>query len=93
LFRGIEPILKNRDPRDAWMLTQRLCGVCTYVHGVTSIRSVRCPDITIPGNARVIRNLLMGAQLIHDHIVNFYQLHLLDWVDVVSATLQIRQRP
>jgi [NiFe] hydrogenase large subunit len=86
LFRGIEPILKNRDPRDAWMLTQRLCGVCTYVHGVTSIRSVEdALDITIPGNARVIRNLLMGAQFIHDHIVNFYQLHLLDWVDVVSA--------
>jgi [NiFe] hydrogenase large subunit len=86
LFRGIEPILKNRDPRDAWMLTQRLCGVCTYVHGVTSIRSVEdALDITIPDNARVIRNLLMGAQFVHDHIINFYHLHLLDWVDVVSA--------
>jgi [NiFe] hydrogenase large subunit len=86
LFRGIEPILKNRDPRDAWMITQRLCGVCTYVHGVTSIRSVENSlNITIPDNARVIRNLLMGAQFVHDHIVNFYQLHLLDWVDVVSA--------
>lgn len=86
LFRGIEPILKNRDPRDAWMITQRLCGVCTYVHSVTSVRSVEnALNLTIPGNARVIRNLLMGAQFIHDHIVNFYQLHLLDWVDVVSA--------
>jgi [NiFe] hydrogenase large subunit len=86
LFRGIEPILKDRDPRDAWMITQRLCGVCTYVHGVTSIRSVEnALNITIPDNARVIRNLLMGAQFVHDHIVNFYQLHLLDWVDVVSA--------
>jgi [NiFe] hydrogenase large subunit len=86
LFRGIEPILKGRDPRDAWMITQRLCGVCTYVHGVTSIRSVEnALGITIPVNARVIRNLLMGAQFIHDHIVNFYQLHLMDWVDVVSA--------
>jgi len=86
LFRGIEPILKDRDPRDAWMITQRLCGVCTYVHGVTSVRSVENSlNITIPTNARVIRNLLMGAQFIHDHIVNFYQLHLLDWVDVVSA--------
>jgi [NiFe] hydrogenase large subunit len=86
LFRGIEPILKDRDPRDAWMITQRLCGVCTYVHGVTSIRSVENSlNITIPDNARVIRNLLMGAQFVHDHIVNFYQLHLLDWVDVVSA--------
>jgi len=86
LFRGIEPILKDRDPRDAWMITQRLCGVCTYVHGVTSVRSVENSlNITVPTNARVIRNLLMGAQFIHDHIVNFYQLHLLDWVDVVSA--------
>lgn len=86
LFRGIEPILKDRDPLDAWMITQRLCGVCTYVHGVTSIRSVENSlGITVPTNARVIRNLLMGAQFIHDHIVNFYQLHLLDWVDVVSA--------
>lgn len=86
LFRGIEPILKDRDPRDAWMITQRLCGVCTYVHGVTSIRSVEdALNLTIPDNARVIRNLLMGAQFVHDHVVNFYQLHLLDWVDVVSA--------
>jgi [NiFe] hydrogenase large subunit len=86
LFRGIEPILKDRDPRDAWMITQRLCGVCTYVHGVTSIRSVENSlQITVPENARIIRNLLMGAQFIHDHLVNFYQLHLLDWVDVVSA--------
>jgi [NiFe] hydrogenase large subunit len=68
------------------MITQRLCGVCTYVHGVTSVRSVENSlGITVPTNARVIRNLLMGAQFIHDHIVNFYQLHLLDWVDVVSA--------
>jgi [NiFe] hydrogenase large subunit len=86
LFRGIEPILVGRDPLDAWMITQRLCGVCTYVHGVTSIRSVENSlGITVPTNARVIRNLLMGAQFVHDHIVNFYQLHLLDWVDVVSA--------
>src|SRR5512138_3450548 len=62
LFRGVEVILKNRDPRDAWMLTQRICGVCTYVHGVTSIRSVENSlGVTIPDNARIIRNLLMGA--------------------------------
>jgi Ni,Fe-hydrogenase I large subunit len=86
LFRGIEPILKDRDPRDAWMYTQRLCGVCTYVHGITSIRSVEdALGVTIPDQARLIRNLLMGAQWIHDHIVHFYQLHLLDWVDIVSA--------
>jgi [NiFe] hydrogenase large subunit len=86
LFRGIEPILKDRDPRDAWMFTQRLCGVCTYVHGVTSIRSVEnALGVAIPDQARLIRNLLMGAQWIHDHIVHFYQLHLLDWVDITSA--------
>jgi [NiFe] hydrogenase large subunit len=86
LFRGIEPILKNRDPRDAWMLAQRLCGVCTYVHGVTSIRSVENSlNLTIPDAARVIRNLLMGAQFVHDHIVHFYHLHILDWVDITSA--------
>lgn len=86
LFRGVEPILKNRDPRDAWMFTQRLCGVCTYVHGITSIRSVEdAVGVAIPDAARVIRNLLMGAQWIHDHIVHFYQLHMLDWVDITSA--------
>ncbi len=86
LFRGIEPILKNRDPRDAWMFTQRLCGVCTYVHGIASIRSVEdALGVTIPDQARLIRNLLMGAQFVQDHIVHFYQLHALDWVDIVSA--------
>lgn len=86
LFRGIEPILKNRDPRDAWMFAQRLCGVCTYVHGISSIRSVEdAVGVTIPDQARVIRNLLMGAQWVQDHIVHFYQLHILDWVDITSA--------
>lgn len=86
LFRGVEAILKNRDPRDAWMITQRICGVCTYVHGVTSIRSVENSlGLTIPTNARIIRNLLMGAQFIQDHIVHFYHLHLLDWVDITKA--------
>jgi [NiFe] hydrogenase large subunit len=86
LFRGVEVILKNRDPRDAWMLTQRICGVCTYVHGVTSIRSVEnALGVTVPDNARKIRNLLMGAQYVHDHIIHFYALHLLDWVDITRA--------
>jgi [NiFe] hydrogenase large subunit len=86
LVRGIEPILQNRDPRDAWMITQRLCGVCTYVHSAASVRCVEnAVNVTIPNNARIIRNLQMGAQFIHDHIVNFYNLHLPDWVDVVSA--------
>ncbi len=86
LFRGVEPILKDRNPEDAWLFTQRLCGVCTYVHGSTSVRSVEdALNLIIPANARTIRNLLMGAQYLHDHIIHFYHLHALDWVDVVSA--------
>jgi len=86
LFRGVEIILKGRRPEDAWLFTQRLCGVCTYVHGSTSVRCVEdALNLGIPDNARVVRNLLMGAQFLHDHIVHFYHLHALDWVDVVSA--------
>jgi [NiFe] hydrogenase large subunit len=86
LFRGIEIILKGRNPEDAWLFTQRLCGVCTYVHGETSVRCVEnALDITIPSNARIVRNLLMGAQFLHDHIVHFYHLSALDWVDITSA--------
>ncbi|GKT07967.1 nickel-dependent hydrogenase large subunit [Desulforhabdus sp. TSK] len=86
LFRGLELILKGRDPRDAYLFTQRSCGVCTYVHGLASVRAVdNAAGITIPDNARLIRNLLLGAQFLHDHIVHFYHLHALDWVDVVSA--------
>lgn len=86
LFRGVEPILQGRNPEDAWLFTQRLCGVCTYVHGSTSVKCVEdAIGVTIPNNARIIRNLLMGAQFLHDHIVHFYHLHALDWVDVKSA--------
>jgi len=86
LFRGIETILKGRNPEDAWLFTQRLCGVCTYVHGASSVRCVEdAMGLTVPANARTIRNLLMGAQYLHDHIIHFYHLHALDWVDVVSA--------
>ncbi len=86
LFRGLEIILQGRDPRDAWLFTQRSCGVCTYVHGLASVRAVDdAAKVTIPDNARLIRNLLLGAQFLHDHIVHFYQLSALDWVDVVSS--------
>jgi [NiFe] hydrogenase large subunit len=86
LFRGIEMILKGRNPEDAWLFTQRLCGVCTYVHGSTSVRCVEdAAGVTIPENARIIRNLLMGAQYLHDHIVHFYHLHAPDWVDIPDA--------
>jgi hydrogenase large subunit len=86
MWRGLEVILKGRDPRDAWAFTERICGVCTGVHALMSVRSVEdALGIEIPANANHIRNLMMLAQYSHDHIVHFYHLHALDWVDVVSA--------
>jgi len=86
MVRGIEIILRGRDPRDAWAFAQRICGVCTLVHGIASVRAVEdALKITIPANAQLIRNLMIGAQYVHDHVMHFYHLHALDWVDVVSA--------
>jgi Ni,Fe-hydrogenase I large subunit len=85
-FRGIEIIMQGRDPRDAWAFTQRICGVCTVVHAVASCRAVEdALDIRIPANANLIRNLIHGMQFVQDHVIHFYHLHALDWVDVVSA--------
>ena len=86
MWRGIEVILKGRDPRDAWVFTQRFCGVCTTVHAIASVRAVEhALKLEIPLNAQYIRNLIISAHAVHDHIVHFYQLSALDWVDVVSA--------
>jgi hydrogenase large subunit len=86
MVRGIELILKGRDPRDAWAFAQRICGVCTLVHGLASVRAVEnALNYEIPPNAQLIRNLMVAAQYVHDHIMHFYHLHALDWVDVVSA--------
>ncbi len=86
MFRGIERILQNRDPRDAWYFVQRFCGVCTTVHSLASIRAVEnALQIKVPFNAEMIRNIIASVQAIHDHIVHFYHLHALDWVDIVSA--------
>lgn len=86
MVRGIELILRGRDPRDAWAFTQRICGVCTLVHGIASVRAVEdALKYDIPANAQLIRNLMIGAQFVHDHVMHFYHLHALDWVDVVSA--------
>jgi len=86
MWRGIEVILKGRDPRDAWAFTERICGVCTTVHALASVRSVEnAVGIEIPDNANIIRNMMFLTQMVHDHVVHFYQLHALDWVDVVSA--------
>ncbi len=86
MWRGIEVILKGRDPRDAWLFTQRICGVCTTVHALASVRTVEnALGMEIPMNAQYIRNLVMSLHALHDHIVHFYVLSALDWVDVVSA--------
>jgi hydrogenase large subunit len=86
MVRGIEIILRGRDPRDAWAFAQRICGVCTLVHGIASVRAVEdALKYEIPPNAELIRNLMIGAQYVHDHVMHFYHLHALDWVDVVSA--------
>jgi hydrogenase large subunit len=86
MWRGIEQILKDRDPREAWLYTQRICGVCTTVHAIASVRSVEnALNMEIPLNAQYIRNLLIAAHAIQDHIVHFYHLSALDWVDVTSA--------
>jgi [NiFe] hydrogenase large subunit/hydrogenase large subunit len=86
MFRGIEIILKGRDPRDAWAFTQRICGVCTTVHAIASIRAVEnAIGSAPPPNARLLRNLIIAAQAVQDHVIHFYHLHALDWVDVVSA--------
>ncbi len=87
MFRGIEAILKGRDPRDCGLMAMRICGVCTGTHYQRSIEAVENAfDITIPKNARLVRNLIQGALYVHDHTVHFYHLHALDFVDIVSAT-------
>lgn len=86
MVRGIEIILRGRDPRDAWAFAQRICGVCTLVHGIAAVRAVEdALQYKIPPNAQLIRNLMIAAQYVHDHVMHFYHLHALDWVDVVSA--------
>ncbi len=86
MWRGIENILKGRDPRDAWAFTQRICGVCTTVHALASVRAVEnALQLEVPLNAQYIRNIMVSAHALHDHIVHFYHLSALDWVDIVSA--------
>jgi Ni,Fe-hydrogenase I large subunit len=87
MFRGMEMVLRDRDPRDAWLFAQRICGVCTTVHALASVRAVEdAVGATPPLNARLIRNIIAGTQIVQDHVVHFYHLHAFDWVDVASAT-------
>ncbi|MFM2118744.1 MAG: hypothetical protein RL722_212, partial [Pseudomonadota bacterium] len=82
MWRGLEVILKGRDPRDAWAFTERICGVCTGTHALTSVRAVEdALGIQIPDNANLIRNIMQLNLQVHDHLVHFYHLHALDWVD------------
>jgi hydrogenase large subunit len=86
MWRGLEVILKGRDPRDAWAFVERICGVCTGCHANASVRAVEdALGIRIPKNAHLIREMMAKTLQVHDHAVHFYHLHALDWVDVVSA--------
>lgn len=86
LFRGIEKIVENRDPRDVWAFVQRICGVCTHIHAIASVRAVEdALDYRIPKNANYIRNIMTLTQFVQDHVIHFYHLHGFDWIDVVSA--------
>ncbi len=86
MWRGLEVILKGRDPRDAWAFVERICGVCTGIHALAAVRAVEdAIGIAIPKNANIIRNLMNATLYTQDHLVHFYQLSALDWVDVVSA--------
>ncbi len=86
MWRGIELIVQGRDPREVWAFAERICGVCTTIHALASVRSVEnALKIDIPKNASIIRHLMNFTQIVQDHVIHFYHLHALDWVDVVSA--------
>ncbi|HPB73483.1 MAG TPA: nickel-dependent hydrogenase large subunit, partial [Phycicoccus sp.] len=86
-YRGIETIVLDRDPRDAWAFVQRICGVCTSVHAVASIVAVEnAIGSNPPEQARLIRDVVLGNQIVQDHVIHFYHLHALDWVNVANAT-------
>ena len=86
MIRGLEKILIGRDPRDAWAITERVCGVCTTVHALASVRSVEDSlGISVPPTAELLRNIMLTTQYVQDHVIHFYHLHALDWVDIVNA--------
>jgi hydrogenase large subunit len=86
MIRGLEKILIGRDPRDAWAITERVCGVCTTVHALASVRAVEdALGVSVPPTAELIRNIMLTTQYVQDHVVHFYHLHALDWVDIVNA--------
>ena len=85
MYRGIEKIIEGKDAREAWIWAQRICGVCTTVHAIASVRAVEnAVGAVPPPNAELIRDLIAGTQLVQDHVIHFYHLHALDWVDVAG---------
>jgi hydrogenase large subunit len=85
-FRGIESVLVGRDPRDVWLMAQRICGTCTGVHALASVRAVeQALEIRIPPNARLVRNIMAGSMMVRDHVMTLYQRSFADWVDVSLA--------
>ncbi|KAA6464782.1 nickel-dependent hydrogenase large subunit [Acidobacteria bacterium AB60] len=86
MIRGLEKILIGRDPRDAWAITERVCGVCTTVHALASVRAVEdALGIAVPPTAELVRNIMLTTQYVQDHVIHFYHLHALDWVDIINA--------
>ncbi len=86
MFRGLEIILQGRDPRDAWAFVERICGVCTGVHATASVYAIEdAIGIKVPDNANIIRNIMLATLWCHDHLVHFYQLAGMDWIDVLDA--------
>lgn len=86
MFRGLEIILQGRDPRDAWAFVERICGVCTGVHALASVYAIEdAIGIKVPDNANIIRNIMLATLWCHDHLVHFYQLAGMDWIDVLNA--------
>lgn len=86
MFRGLEIILQGRDPRDAWAFVERICGVCTGVHALASVYAIEdAIGIKVPDNANIIRNIMLATLWCHDHLVHFYQLAGMDWIDVLDA--------
>src|ERR1039457_5309776 len=86
MWRGLEVILQGGDPRDAWAFCERICGACPTVRALASVRAVENSlGIQVPRNADIIRNIMFLTQMVQDHVIHFYHLHALDWVDVVSA--------
>ena len=94
MWRGVELILLGRDPRDAWTITQRICGVCTTVHAIASVRAVEnALQLEVPVNAQFIRNMIISAHAIHDHIVHFYHLSAFDFSTWCPRSAPTRPRP